>query len=146
MTDDAGIFSLDVRALARSGAETGGGMTARLVICTGELESSRLTPPGEGGITLAASVVAEREWSRSTVGAGAITDELREAVERRRSFTLGAGGITAGVSAGATSTFSRCTSAAGGITIPLRSGVVSLRPETDGAGGITASSGILLRV
>lgn len=60
ITDGAGMFSLELRALARSGAETGGGMTAALVICTGELDSSRLTPPGTGGITLRASAGAER--------------------------------------------------------------------------------------
>jgi len=48
-------FNLALREVARSGADTGGGITAGLVICTGALEISRLTPPGAGGMTLAAS-------------------------------------------------------------------------------------------
>jgi hypothetical protein len=60
MTAGAGKFSLGLRVPARSGAETGGGMTAGLVICTGERETSGLTPPGAGGITLAASAGVER--------------------------------------------------------------------------------------
>ena len=60
MTDGAGILSLGLRVLARSGAETGGGITAALVICTGVLEVSRLTPPGTGGITFAASAGVDR--------------------------------------------------------------------------------------
>jgi len=60
ITEGAGKLSLGLRVLARSGAETGGAMTAAVVICTGKLEVSRLTAPGTGGITFAASVGAER--------------------------------------------------------------------------------------
>jgi hypothetical protein len=78
MTVGAGMFSRELREVARSGAEIGGGITAVLVIWTGELEVSRLTPPGAGGITLAASAGIERVRSRATLGAGATTDELRD--------------------------------------------------------------------
>src|ERR1700678_25722 len=60
MTDGAGILSLAVRAESRSGAETGGGTTATLFICTGERETSRVTEDGAGAITLPLRVGAER--------------------------------------------------------------------------------------
>jgi len=60
ITDGAGKFSFELRVGARSGADTGGGITAGLVIWTGGLEISRLTPPGAGGMTLAASAGFER--------------------------------------------------------------------------------------
>ena len=66
MTEGAGKLSLGLRRAARSGAETGGGTTAAF-ICTGELESSRLTAPGAGGITLA----ARRERSVSLIAGDA---------------------------------------------------------------------------
>ena len=56
ITDGAGKLSLALRPESRSGAETGGGTTDGLVICTGERETSRLTAPGAGGITLAVRV------------------------------------------------------------------------------------------
>ena len=55
-TAGAGMVSRAVRELARSGAETGGGTTLVSVICTGALDISRLTVPGAGGTTFAASV------------------------------------------------------------------------------------------
>jgi hypothetical protein len=60
MTEGAGILSFAVRALSRSGAETGGGTTATLFICTREGETSRLATLGAGGITLALRAGAER--------------------------------------------------------------------------------------
>ena len=48
MTDGAGKLSLGFRVPARSGAETGGGTTATVDICTGALEISRLTAAGAG--------------------------------------------------------------------------------------------------
>jgi hypothetical protein len=63
MTEGAGMFSFALRVVVRSGAETGGGTTATFAICTGALESSRLTAPGAGGITLAARDGAERAES-----------------------------------------------------------------------------------
>jgi len=53
MTEGAGIVSLAVRELSRSGAETGGGTTAMLFICTRDGETSRFTAVGAGPITLA---------------------------------------------------------------------------------------------
>ena len=102
MTVGAGTFSRESRAEARSGAETGGGITAVLVIWTGVLEVSRLTPPGAGGITLAASAGIARARSRSTVGAGATTDGFSDgAFNLRLLDALGAGGMTTGVRTGA---------------------------------------------
>jgi hypothetical protein len=60
MTEGAGITSWGVLVVERSGAETGGGTTATLLICTGALESSRLIPPGAGGITLVDKAGVER--------------------------------------------------------------------------------------
>ena len=59
ITAGAGKFSFELRAPARSGAETGGGTTV-VFICTGERESSWLTALGAGGITLAAKDGLER--------------------------------------------------------------------------------------
>ena len=105
ITDGPGKVSLGSRVVARSGAEAGGGTTATFVICTGALVSSRLTAPGAGGITLAASGEADPlcERSRRTVGAGPTTEASRDGAVCVRSLeTLGAGGITAGPSFGAT--------------------------------------------
>jgi hypothetical protein len=77
MTVGAGRESLGSRTVARSGAVTGGGTTAMLAICTGALESCRVTAPGAGGITFAVIVGAVRERSRSTFGAGATTAGAR---------------------------------------------------------------------
>jgi hypothetical protein len=126
ITDGAGKLIFGFRALARSGAETGGGTTLAFDICTGALEISRLTPPGTGGITLALSEGAERELSRDVLGAGAITVELSAgALDVCSRETLGAGGITAGPSAGATSVFRCDTLGAGGITSALILGAIS---------------------
>lgn len=126
MTVDAGKFSLGLFVAARSGAETGGGITAGLVICTGEREISRLTPAGAGGITLAASARVERAPSLATLGAGATTDGFSDAVVSARSReTLGAGGITAGLRAGATSVWLPEIFGAGGISVVLRLGAMS---------------------
>src|SRR5260370_26503353 len=74
MTEGEGRLSFAVRELSRSGAETGGGTTAMLFICTCEGETSRLATLGAGGITLALRAGMERAWSRETrVDAGPIT-------------------------------------------------------------------------
>jgi hypothetical protein len=52
ITDGAGMVNLGLREPSRSGADTGGGTTAALVICTGERDMSRLTAAGAGGTTL----------------------------------------------------------------------------------------------
>jgi hypothetical protein len=52
ITDGAGMLSFAVRSLSRSGAETGGGTTAALFICTRDGDTSRLADVGAGGITL----------------------------------------------------------------------------------------------
>jgi hypothetical protein len=102
MTVGDGNVSLGSRVAIRSGAETGGGTTATLAICTGEVETWRLTAPGAGGITLEASDGAERACSRETLGAGATTFGVSEGEDDIRSReTLGAGGITDGASNGA---------------------------------------------
>jgi hypothetical protein len=121
MTAGAGIASMGSRLVARSGAETGGGTTDTFVICTGALEISRLTVPGVGGITLAASAGVDRATSRVTLGAGATTEAPREgAINAWSRATLGAGGMMAGPSAGATRVWSRETLGAGGTTVALK--------------------------
>jgi len=141
ITEGADKLSLGLRVVARSGAETGGGITAALFICTGELESSRLTPPGAGGTTLAARVAVERVRSRSTLGAGATTEALRVGGTIGSRLTVGAGGTTAGTRAGATRVWSLAMLGAGAIGDTLRLSAVSGRSrDTDGAGAITESS------
>jgi hypothetical protein len=79
MTEGAGRLSLAVREASRSGAETGGGTTATLFICTREGETSRLDTLGAGGITLVLRAGAERARSRETwVDAGPITFGFNE--------------------------------------------------------------------
>jgi hypothetical protein len=73
MTDGAGSVSLEFLFVARSGAETGGGTTDTFVICTGALESSRLTALGAGAITPVLRTGADRVLSRVMLGAGATT-------------------------------------------------------------------------
>jgi len=63
ITEGAGKANLGSREVTRSGAEAGGGTTATFAICTGALEISRLTPPGAGGMMLAAREGAERPAS-----------------------------------------------------------------------------------
>ncbi len=79
MTEGAGRLSFAVREDSRSGAETGGGTTAGLFICTREGETSRLGVAGAGGITLALRAGVNRAWSRETcVDAGPITLGLND--------------------------------------------------------------------
>jgi len=59
-TEGAGRLSFAVRDDSRSGAETGGGTTARLFICTRDGETSRVTVDGAGAITVPLSAGAER--------------------------------------------------------------------------------------
>ena len=102
-TDGAGMLSLAVRELARSGAETGGGTTASFVICSGECDTSRLATFGAGGITLADNAIPERVLLAVTFGAGATTEGFNAGSFNPRSFaTRGAGGMTSDPSAGAT--------------------------------------------
>ena len=60
ITEGAGMLSFAVRALSRSGAETGGGTTGTLFIWTRDGATSRLATLGAGGITLALRAGAER--------------------------------------------------------------------------------------
>ena len=125
MTEGVGKVSLELRWLTRSGADAGGGTTATFAICTGELEIWRLTPPGAGGITLAASDGMGRPLSWVTLGAGAITLELSAGkVNECSCETLGAGAITFGASAGATRACC-ATFGAGGITSAFSLGATS---------------------
>ena len=79
MTEGAGRLSFAVFEDSRSGAEIGGGTTARLFICSREGETSRLTAAGAGGITLAVRAGVERVWSRETrADAGPITLGFKE--------------------------------------------------------------------
>ena len=103
-TEGAGKVIFELRADARSGAETGGGTTAGFTICTGALEISRLTEVGAGGITFVASDGAVSVLSRATFGAGATTEVVSVGATIGSRLALGAGGITVGVSAGATRT------------------------------------------
>jgi len=118
MTEVVGNASLGLRAASRSGADTGGGTTATLLICTCERATSGLTAAGAGGITLPLRAGAERALLRDTsAGAGAITVEFR---------------------AGATSGCSRATLGAGGTTVEFNDGAVrALSRERLGAGGTT---------
>jgi hypothetical protein len=60
MTEGAGRLSFAVRDISRSGAETGGGTTATLFICTRGGETSRVTEDGAGAIMLPLRAGAER--------------------------------------------------------------------------------------
>ena len=75
ITDGEGIFSFAGRDVSRSGAETGGGTTATLVICTGDRRASGFAAVGAGGMIAPLSAGADRECSRAALGAGAITLE-----------------------------------------------------------------------
>ena len=59
-TEGAGRLSFALRPFSLSGAETGGGTTATLFICTRVGETSRVMVEGAGGITLAFSTGVER--------------------------------------------------------------------------------------
>jgi hypothetical protein len=137
-TEGAGRFSFALREASRSGAETGGGTTAALFICTRDGETSWLTDVGAGGITLLLRFGAARDWSRETrVDAGAITVEFNAGAARVRSReTLGAGAMMLESRRGATSGRSDGTVGAGGTTAALRAGAKrDLAAETFGAGG-----------
>jgi hypothetical protein len=103
ITEGAGKLNFAAREDSRSGAETGGGTTETLFICTREGETSRLISEGAGGITLVARVGAERVWSRETrVAAGPITFGVKAgAAIRRCSETFGAGAMMLGSRRGA---------------------------------------------
>ena len=118
MTEGAGRLSFASRPASRSGAETGGGTTAALFICTREGDTSRPMAAGAGGITLALRAGVERAWSLETrVDAGAMMLESRD---------------------GANSVCSDRTSGAGGTTAAFRAGALrDLSVEILGAGGTT---------
>jgi hypothetical protein len=102
-TDGAGRLSFALCVVSRSGADTGGGTTPMLFICTRVGATSLLAVAGAGGITLALSAGAGRAWSLETrVDAGAITLVFSEGAARVRSWeTCGAGPMMLGSSAGA---------------------------------------------
>jgi hypothetical protein len=54
------MLSFASRALSRSGADTGGGTTETLFICTRDGETSRLTDVDAGGMTLFRSAGVDR--------------------------------------------------------------------------------------
>src|ERR1700722_12275619 len=144
-TDGAGIASFEFRADSRSGAETGGGTTMVLAICTGERETSRLTTAGAGGTIpgLRAGAERARSWaaSRERLGAGATTwvsSEGATNIIARSRAASGAGGITVVVSAGVERVRTPETVGAGATTLVFSAGAMSTRSrETLGAGGIT---------
>lgn len=82
MTEGEGMFSFEVRDVSRSGAETGGGTTATLVICTGDREIWGLDALGAGGMIAPVSAGAGRAFSRARFGAGATTLESSRGATR----------------------------------------------------------------
>jgi hypothetical protein len=148
-TEGAGKFNFELRELARSGAETGGGTTDGSIIRTGAEESCRLTAAGAGGITLFASAGAVRNGSRrATSCAGAATEGVKAGATRvRLRETFAAGGATIGASAGATRVWSVAIFGVGAASLASRLGAVSGRSRViDGDGAITGSRWIPLRV
>ena len=142
------MLSFAVRPVSRSGAETGGGTTATLLICTREGETSRPAVAGAGGITLLVRVGVERAWSREMrVEAGPFTLVLKDGATSVRSReTLGAGAMMRASRDGATSACSERTLGAGGTIAALRVGAArDLSEERLGAGGTTESSVTPLR-
>ncbi len=147
-TDGAGMASLGFRVLSRSGADTGGGTTAALAICTRERETSRLATAGAGRTMLELRDGAERAWSREAsrerFGAGATTRVSSEGATNiivRSRAASGAGGITLVASAGVERVRSFEIVGAGATTLAFRAGAISMRSrETLGAGGITDPS------
>jgi hypothetical protein len=138
ITEGAGRFSFAVRELSRSGAETGGGTTVTLFICTREGDTSRLATEGAGGITLPLNAGAERDCSRDTrVGAGATMFVLTEGAAKVRSReTLGAGAMMLASRRGVYNVCSDRTLGAGGTISAFSAGAVRARLEdTLGAGG-----------
>jgi hypothetical protein len=140
-TAGAGRLSFELLEVSRSGAETGGGTTAALFICTREGETSRPTAGGAGGITLPLSAGTERACSRATrVEAGAITLGFKDgAVSVRSREIFGAGAMMLVVNVGALSACSDRTVGAGGTMAEFRAGAVrDLSAEIVGAGGTMA--------
>src|SRR5713101_6335152 len=142
-TEGAGRLSFALRALSRSGEETGGGTTATLFICTRDGETSRLTDAGAGGITLALSDGVERAWSRETcVDAGPMTLTFNDGAAMVRSRDrLGAGAMMLVFKDGAISVCSDRTLGAGGTIAGFRAGAPrDCAEERLGAGGTTELS------
>lgn len=104
-TEGAGMLSFELRALSRSGADTGGGTTDTLFICTRDGETSRLIDAGAGGITLVLRAGVERTSSLEIcVEAGPMTLALKDgAAEARSRDRLGAGAMMLAFNEGATS-------------------------------------------
>ena len=140
ITDGAGRLSLGSRTDSRSGAETGGGTTATLAICTGAREPSRLTAGGAGGMILPSKAGAERALSWETLpGAGGTMPDVRAgAMSARSPETLGDGGITGKLKAGELRLRSLATLGAGAITLVGRLGRVKeeCRPSAGGSPGV----------
>ena len=67
ITDGAGKFSFELRAVARSGAETGGGTTAGWSSARASWKVSRLTSAGRGR-----NYVGGKRWSRNVLDRGPI--------------------------------------------------------------------------
>ena len=142
-TEGAGRLSFALRPFSLSGAETGGGTTATLFICTRVGETSRVMVEGAGGITLAFSTGVERAWSREMrVDAGPTTLEFRAGGASVRSREIfGAGAMMLESNKGAMRVCSLRTLGAGATIAEFRDGAVrDLLDEMLGAGGITASN------
>jgi hypothetical protein len=140
--EGAGRLTFALRPLSRSGAETGGGTTATLFICTRVGATSRAMAEGAGGTTRALSAGAERARSRETlVAAGATTFELSAgALSVPPRETSGAGAMMLECSEGIVRACSGRTLGAGATIDESRDGAVrDLADEIRGAGGTTAS-------
>jgi hypothetical protein len=98
------MLSFELRALSRSGADTGGGTTDTLFICTRDGETSRLIDAEAGGITLVLRAGVERTWSREIcVEAGLMTLVFNDGAAKVRSRDrLGAGAMMLVFNDGAT--------------------------------------------
>jgi hypothetical protein len=137
-TEGAGRFNFALSIDSRSGALTGGGTTATLVIRTRVAGTARLAVSGAGGITPELRAGAERARSSETcVDAGAITFAFNEgAMTACCRETLGAGAMMEESRRGAINACSEGAIGAGGTTSDFRDGNVrDLSAEIPGAGG-----------
>jgi hypothetical protein len=148
ITEGAGRLIFVLRALSRSGAETGGGTTLASRMRSREGTTSCPAAVGAGGITLVCKAGADRARSSETVvEGGAITPGLSDGAARvPLDGTFGAGAMTVGSSSGINRVCSEPTVGAGGTTAAFKAGVVrAASGETLGAGGITVLSAMGLR-
>jgi len=147
-TEGAGKLSFELRALSRSGEETGGGTTATLFISTRDGETSRPTDAGAGGITLVLRAGVERVRSGEIcVDAGPITLAFNAGAARVRSRKrLGAGAMMLVFKGGVTSLCSEWTLGAGGTTAEFKAGALrEAAAAMLGAGGTMESRATPLR-